>query len=305
MSIGALSNATGVSVDTLRTWERRYGFPEPLRRNSGHRRYSLADVDRLRLIQQALALGHRPSEVVALDVGPLRELLAAHGAGPRQVEHPPVPRLTARPGDVRPWLEATVALHAELLVDAMARDWALLGAAAFVEQRAVPFLREVGERWRRGELGVVHEHFASQRLRDFVSERRQAHAPSGDGLRLVCATLPGERHEIALHLAGLILSLEGADLLFLGADTPLADTIAAVRHAGARAVVVASSFAADTAEAARGLGALRRALDPAVEVVVGGGDPRVEVDGVVRVGALSDLRVWYQGLAARDDDREA
>jgi DNA-binding transcriptional regulator YiaG len=32
LSIGTLSSATGVPVDTLRTWERRYGFPAPTAR---------------------------------------------------------------------------------------------------------------------------------------------------------------------------------------------------------------------------------------------------------------------------------
>lgn len=39
---------TGIGEATLRAWEQRYGFPEPHRLPSGHRRYDAADVDRLR-----------------------------------------------------------------------------------------------------------------------------------------------------------------------------------------------------------------------------------------------------------------
>ena len=55
LSIGTLSSATGVPVDTLRTWERRYGFPAPVTRTGGsHRRYSV-DTSKVR------ALGWTPA----------------------------------------------------------------------------------------------------------------------------------------------------------------------------------------------------------------------------------------------------
>src|SRR5262245_54344453 len=77
MSIGALSKATGVPTDTLRTWERRYGFPAPERTETGHRRYSLRTLARLREIVRALALGHRPSTVLTADDATLASMLAA------------------------------------------------------------------------------------------------------------------------------------------------------------------------------------------------------------------------------------
>ncbi len=44
LSIGALSKATGIAVETLRTWETRYGFPTPERKPSGHRVYPVSAV---------------------------------------------------------------------------------------------------------------------------------------------------------------------------------------------------------------------------------------------------------------------
>ena len=50
LSIGALARATGVPAETLRTWERRYGFPEPERTSTGHRRYTLETLERVRMV---------------------------------------------------------------------------------------------------------------------------------------------------------------------------------------------------------------------------------------------------------------
>ena len=54
LSIGALSRATGIPVETLRTWELRYGYPVPERKPSGQRVYLLSCIPRLRRIAEAL-----------------------------------------------------------------------------------------------------------------------------------------------------------------------------------------------------------------------------------------------------------
>ena len=77
LSIGALSVATGVPVETIRSWERRYGYPVAERKPSGHRVYALDTVARLRLISEALGRGHRAAEVVAAPESALESLLAA------------------------------------------------------------------------------------------------------------------------------------------------------------------------------------------------------------------------------------
>ena len=52
LSIGDVARATGISVHTLRVWEKRYGAPFPMKRKSGHRRYAQEEVRRLRLAVQ-------------------------------------------------------------------------------------------------------------------------------------------------------------------------------------------------------------------------------------------------------------
>ncbi|HET6777890.1 MAG TPA: MerR family transcriptional regulator, partial [Gemmatimonadales bacterium] len=77
LTIGALSTATGIPVDTIRTWERRYGYPLPERKPSGHRVYPLSTVPRLRRVAQAIARGHRAAEVLPATESALEVLLAS------------------------------------------------------------------------------------------------------------------------------------------------------------------------------------------------------------------------------------
>src|SRR5262245_45816654 len=152
LSIGVVARATGLSPDTLRVWQKRYGFPVPQRRPSGHRFFSAADVRRLRRIAEALARGHRAGQVVPLSL-PKLELLLSDAA--RAASEPaPGPALDALLAHVRAHRGAE--LTAALLSDA-----ARLGPAELLRQRVVPLIAAVGDGWLRGQLGVHHEHFFS------------------------------------------------------------------------------------------------------------------------------------------------
>ena len=61
-SIGEIAERTGITVDTVRVWERRYGRPVPVRLPSGHRRYTEDHLVWLRRVAEALALGRRAGE---------------------------------------------------------------------------------------------------------------------------------------------------------------------------------------------------------------------------------------------------
>src|SRR5476649_1324465 len=64
IGIGAIAHEIGLTKDTLRVWERRYGFPQPLRSSGGERLYPQEQVTKLRLVKRLLDAGHRPSKVL-------------------------------------------------------------------------------------------------------------------------------------------------------------------------------------------------------------------------------------------------
>jgi len=162
LSIGALARAVGVPVETLRTWERRYGVPSPERTGSGHRRYSLETLERLQLVRAALRSGHRPSLVLHASVPELRLLADATASSPPTPPTPPSqrvapvdPSLGAEPVETRIQTQIRliqafdgVAFERELRSGLMA-----LGALSFLEDCVAPLLREIGECW--SNLGLL------------------------------------------------------------------------------------------------------------------------------------------------------
>ena len=81
------------------------------------------------------------------------------------------------------------------------------GARAFVLELALPFMQEVGHRWSRQDLVVMHEHFASELLRGFLAQQLRGLSNLAGGPRVICAALPGERHSLGLQMAAVGLLL--------------------------------------------------------------------------------------------------
>ena len=63
MNIGHLAKAAGVGIDTVRFYERAGLMPQAARTTSGYRTYAAADVERLRFIRRAKALGFSLEEI--------------------------------------------------------------------------------------------------------------------------------------------------------------------------------------------------------------------------------------------------
>ncbi|SED29226.1 MerR HTH family regulatory protein [Nocardioides exalbidus] len=70
LTIGDLATRTGVPVATLRSWEKRYGFPRPSRQPGGHRRYSESDVDAVHAVLERRRSGLSLAAAVQRGVEP-------------------------------------------------------------------------------------------------------------------------------------------------------------------------------------------------------------------------------------------
>ena len=298
LSIGALSAATGIPVDTIRTWERRYGFPVAERKPSGHRLYALATAPRLRRIAQAIARGHRAAEVVPAAETTLEALLAS--LPPASREQQPSPRAEASLGPASAdagggLLEAVQAFDGERLKRAFQADWARLGPLEFLEQRAAPFLTSVGQAWEENALDVRHEHFASSILGDFLRAVRLPREDRARGPLAVLATLPGELHGLGLQMSALVFALAGWRTLPLGVDTPVAQMVALAREAPVAAVAVSCVQERKRTDAAA-LRALRQRLPRHVALLVGGSaaPDTVRQRGIHVMSDLGSLDRWLR-----------
>lgn len=297
LSIGALSTATGIPIDTIRTWERRYGFPVPERKPSGHRVYPMTTVPRLRRAAQAIARGHRAAEVVPASERALEALLesvAGQNARGAQRDSDLV-RQGVEAVEPEETLESVRDFAGDQLKRLLHSEWARRGPIDFLERFAGPFLTAIGRGWAEGELEVRHEHFASGVLGDFLRTVRSPLDDRATGPFAALATLPGELHGIGLQMAALVFALAGWRPLVLGVDTPVPQIAALAREASLGAVAL-SCVQDGGRRSAYPVAALRRALPRRIPLLVGGrGAPaKSRIKGVEIVPDLAALDRWLR-----------
>lgn len=289
LPIRTVSRLTGLSADTLRVWERRYGFPKPRRAANGLRLFSDDDLRRLTLVVRALRWGYRPSEVVRRSAAELEQLLVR--------PTPPLAEPDAEAPHVATLLAALGHDDLQAVANGLRSAAATFGLKAFVRRVAGPLLTRVGDGWECGDLEVRHEHFLSQILTSRVRQLLgDVEAPPGAPVVLL-TTLPGEEHTLGLELAALYVAAEGAVPRLLGAQAPHEDIVAAARAIGARAVGLSLSPGTRPREAARDARRLVEALPATCELWLGGraaGAVRVEAP---RLRVVTDWQVVETALA--------
>ena len=296
LSIGALSRATGIPVETLRTWESRYGYPVPVRKPSGHRVYPMSSVPRLRRVAEALARGLRASEVVAASEDDLTSLLETTTQAARTPNEPG--GSVAAATDTAALLKAVKAFDADRLTRALLVEWARLGPLGFLGACVAPLIRAVGEEWETGRLEIRHEHFLSERVGDLLRSLRLSFEGRGTGPLIVLGSLPGEAHGLGLQMAALILASAGCRILFLGTEVPPAQMVSLVKDLGARALAVSVSEASSGPAANQHLRRLREALPRRTTLLVGGDGAPDSRPGIEVIRDFTVLERWGRSLTA-------
>ena len=220
--IGELSRRAGVSTDLLRAWERRYGLLRPTRSDGGFRLYSPQDEQRVALMRDHLERGLSAAQAARLILDETKR---------RPDESPALARGAE---SLRQALDALDESAAHTALDTLLAN---LSLETVLGEVVMPYLHELGERWKRGEASVADEHFASNLLRGRLLGLARGW-DRGLGPRALLACAPGEQHDLALIIFGVALRERGWRITYLGPDTPIDSLENAARKLEPAAVVI-------------------------------------------------------------------
>ena len=297
LSIGAVARETGISIEALRMWERRYGYPRSIRLPSGHRRYPPSEVQRLRTVARALESGYRAGEVAGATMEELHDMLSAI----RNVDAPGAESIIHRPDSdaaTRRWLDASRALDDEILTNEFYRDWAELGPLRFLRERVVQFLEALGNAWVAGEVSVAQEHFASERLTDFLAGMWRRMNERVTGKPYLLATLPGDFHRLGLHMVAVTLAAAEVKIVYIGPQTPPRELVTTCERVRPAALCLSISGTMDPRFVARTVEDLRSKVTNEIPIVVGGKGAPMPHPGVLRI---TDFEEFYDWIRSRRD----
>lgn len=224
---------TGIGRDTLRVWERRYGFPDPERNEKGERAYPELQLRRLQRIRRLLDRGLRPGKLLPLDDDALDNLEAS-------LEKAAQPQ-PAKP--ISAMLEAICCADAAQIETLLRRQYQQQGMKKFINSTVVPLLNAVGQLWVGGKLQVFQEHFLSEQLNRFLNAEISIMQKNAKKPLVLLATLPGEEHTLGLLMVAAMLSAHGIAIINLGGEVPMDQIVRAAQQFNADIVGVTFSGA--------------------------------------------------------------
>jgi DNA-binding transcriptional MerR regulator/methylmalonyl-CoA mutase cobalamin-binding subunit len=288
VNIAAVERDTGLSKDTLRVWERRYGFPAPKRDGTGQRVYGHDDVTKLRLAKRLLDYGYRPGKILALPVARLQQMAEAAAASAQPREREP-----AEGVDIELMLGLVLAHRIDELRRQLAQCLLRLGLAKFVAEVIAPLNARVGDAWARGKLEIFEEHLCTEAIQGILRNAISGiPRPGVDPPIVLLTTFPRETHGLGLLMAEAFFAVEGCRCISLGTQTPVRDIARAARMQKIDIIALSFSDTMNINQAASGIEELRSLIPAEIAIWVGGACPILErrpIDGVERTRQLADI----------------
>jgi len=283
LSIAAVERDTGLSKDTLRVWERRYGFPQPLRDAFGERIYPLDQVDRLRTIRRLMDAGHRPGKIIGLGLEELQSLSDAAGPAPGQ------PATGHYLPDVQELIAITKTHDVDELRHQLSQRLLRLGLARFVSEVVAPLTHSIGEAWSRGELEIYEEHLFTESMQVVLRNAISTIPKPGKTPKVLLTTFPTEPHGMGLLMVEALLALEGCRCISLGTQTPIWDIVLATTSQDIQIVALSFSPIMNPNLVLEGLAELRSKLPQSVEIWAGGRCPVLQRRPPPDIRVISEL----------------
>lgn len=284
---------SGVSADLLRAWEKRYQAVTPSRSDGGHRLYSDADIERLRLIKDAMGGGRRIGDVASLPTEEIARLVS-EDAAQQQLTTPTASTNEDAAQLLADSIAAVRRADQGTLRVILSRALFTRTPERFTAEIATPFMHELGELWHRGELTPAHEHAASEVMRRLMHDMLGMLPPPDGAPRLVVATLTGQRHEIGALFAATAAALDGWRVTYLGSDLPGPDIARVALDVGARAIALSVTTA--TPGLADELALLRKRVGTAMPILVGGQAAEAVAGAVRQVDIVPDVDAFRTTL---------
>jgi DNA-binding transcriptional MerR regulator len=236
LRIGELSRRVGVSDHVLRAWEHRYGLLTPVRSPGGFRLYSDSDERRVRRMQFHIAQGLSAAEAARTAIAEAQPpaessdlTFGSQGSGPLDL------RGLAR--SLQRALDDFDEGAAQAVLDRLLSDFTL---PTTLRDVVIPYLRQIGQRWERGEITIAQEHFATNVIRGRLTGLARGWG-DGFGPRAIVACPPDELHDLPVLIFGIVLNRSGWRIDYFGASTPVDELVRVAGRSRPELVVVAAT----------------------------------------------------------------
>jgi MerR family transcriptional regulator, light-induced transcriptional regulator len=283
-----VSQMTGLSVHVIRAWEKRYNVVEPDRTDTNRRLYSEEDIEKLKLLNNALHLGHHIGGIANLSLIELKNLLPKESSDSTEIKNDTVPinseKIVAE--ILADSMEAIKNYDAKKLESILLNASARLTQPVLIEELIIPLVYKVGDLWHSGEIRVANEHLASSVIRGFLFNLLESYSLNDSAPVMVSATPRGQEHELGALIVGVVAASSGWKVIYLGSNLPAEEIGAVVSHLKARVVALSIVYPNDDLHLKHELKKFKHLLPDGVSILVGGRAVSGYYDVLDAIGAV-------------------
>jgi len=250
---------SGIRASTIRMWEKRYNIFSPQRTDTNIRRYDDNDIRFIINLSLLLKRGFRISKLASMSLDELSDLASKFVSDYRKGNI-----------NLEPMITATIQYNEPELLKHI-NEWSdKHGIEYTFENMVLPFLQRLGDLWQTGAITTTHEHFASNIIRNLLSQLyRTCKQPEIGKTTPIIFFLPeGEFHEIGLLYFAYVAKNAGYKTIYLGQSTPIDDVIKCAKDITCKMVFTSlSSFV--SVDMDKAFEPMKKAL-PEVEIIATG-----------------------------------
>jgi len=268
--IKVVSQMTGLSAFVIRAWEKRYDAVTPSRTDTNRRLYSEEDIEKLKLLNEAVHKGHNIGGIANLSIEELRSVLESKSDSSKGDEEFSSNVFTDIESIVANCIEAIKAYDAKSLETLLLKASTKMNQPQLIENLIIPLVYKVGDLWHDGFIRVANEHLASAVIRSFLSNLIERHVPNDNAPIIISATPRGQDHELGAMIAGVVAASVGWKVVYLGPNLPVEEIAAVADSLEAKVVALSIVYPNDDPQLKKDLINLNRMLPKNISIIVGG-----------------------------------
>ena len=212
-TIKDLENLSGIKAHTIRIWEQRYTFLKPQRTDTNIRYYTNDELKKVLNIALLNKYGFKISHIDKMNAEEMRKKIISLNQAEAQQE-----RL------INEMLQCMIDLDMDRFEGVLNQFIASKGIDKAIHYLIFPFLDKIGILWLTNNIHAAQEHLVTNIIRQKLIVGIESVVSHLSPDKKVILFLPeGEHHELGLLYIYYLLKSRGVQVIYLGANVPLAD----------------------------------------------------------------------------------
>ncbi len=244
-NIQVASNLTGLSIHTLRAWEKRYKAVVPFRTESGRRLYSDEEIEKLKYLSKLCQHGHSIGNIANKEIAELKEIYSTHNSDEEEGVTLEITK-ESQEQSLKALNHLILALE-NYRLDIISHEFNSLKTSLSPKELALnivsPLMQMIGDKISKNALTIAQEHALSSIIRFHLGGLiYQSYKERDKGQNLVLLATPeNDHHEFGILLAALLCIQNKINFFYIGPNMPALSLTEATKSINGTHIIIGTT----------------------------------------------------------------